>query len=185
MEIYFLSSNEYKIKEVKDILESSQIEVIPYNMKINEIQSNDMVEIAKDKVIKGFKEIGRRIIVEQTGLLINDFGNLPGGLTQVFWDSLKADKFSEFFSKNGIASATAKTVIAYCDGKEILTFEGELDGNIVNPPRGDRHFQWDCVFQPKGHNYTFSEMGEKKNDISMRKIALNELKNFLKENLHD
>ena len=185
MEIYFLSSNKYKIKEVKDILESSKIKVKPYNKKINEIQSDNMVEIAKDKVIKGFKEIGRQIIVEQTGLLINDFGNLPGGLTQVFWDSLKADKFSEFFSKNGMASATAKTVVAYCDGKSILTFEGELEGNIVYPPLGDRAFQWDCVFKPKGYDYTFAEMGEKKNDISMRKIALNKLKDFLEKNLYD
>ena len=185
MEIYFLSSNKYKIKEVSDILGSTNIQIKSFNKKINEIQSDNMVEIVTDKVIKGFKEIGRPIIVEQTGLLIKNFGDLPGGLTQVFWDSLQADNFSKFFSKEGIALAKAKTVIALCDGKRIETFEGEIMGNIVCPPRGNKDFQWDCVFQPDGHTETFAEMGSKKNDISMRKLALNKLKIYLEENLHD
>lgn len=150
MEIYFLSSNKYKIKEVSDILGSTNIQIKSFNKKINEIQSDNMVEIVTDKVIKGFKEIGRPIIVEQTGLLIKNFGDLPGGLTQVFWDSLEADNFSKFFSKKGTASATAKTIVAFCDGKKITTFEGIIQGTIVSPPRGNRDFQWDCVFNRRG-----------------------------------
>lgn len=37
MEIYFLSSNKYKIKEVSDILEAPNIQVKSFNKKINEI----------------------------------------------------------------------------------------------------------------------------------------------------
>lgn len=184
MDIYFLSSNKFKSMEVKKILESHHIRVISYDKKISEIQSDDMKEIVIDKVIKGFKEIGRPIIVEQTGLFIEEFGKLPGGLTQVFWDSLKADKFSEYFSK-GNASATAKTVIAFCDGKNIFTYEGEVKGKIVSPPRGDRSFQWDCVFEPNDYCETFAEMGEKKHEISMRKKALDKLKKYLEENKYE
>ena len=70
----------------------------------------------------------------------------------------------------------------YCDGKQIKTFDGEINGRIVFPPRGNRDFQWDCVFQPEGHDQTFAEMGEKKNLISMRKIAIEKLKEYLEEN---
>ncbi len=179
MTIYFLSSNENKIHEVRSILESDHIKVLPVNEKINEIQSNDMIEIAVDKVLKAFKSIGRPIFVEQTGLHLKDFGGLPGGLTQVFWDSLKADNFSKYFSTTGTAQVTAKTVIAYCDGKQIQTFEGDISGAIISPPRGDRGFQWDCVFQPDTYKETFAEMGEKKNAISMRKIALERFRDYL------
>ena len=183
MDIYFLSSNIFKIKEVKKILESSDINIISYEKKISEIQSDNIEEIVIDKVIKGFKEIGRPIIVEQTGIFVDNFGKLPGGLTQVFWDSLQAEKFSEYFS-SGDASATAKTVIAFCDGKKLFTYEGEISGKIVSPPRGKRDFQWDCVFQPSGYDMTFAEMGEKKDEISMRKIALDKLKEDLERNKH-
>ena len=103
----------------------------------------------------------------------------------MFWDSLEADNFSKFFSKKGTASATAKTIVAFCDGKKITTFEGIIQGTIVSPPRGNRDFQWDCVFQPEGYDETFAEMGSKKNDISMRKEALYKLKSFLEESFHD
>lgn len=160
--IYFLSSNKFKIQEVKDILSSPLITVESVSEKINEIQSDDMQAIVKDKVIKAYQIIARPILVEQTGLLIEDFGNLPGGLTQIFWDSLKADKFSKFFTNNNSLSVVAKTVLAYCDGKRIHYFDGEISGKIVNPPRGNRDFQWDCIFEPKGYNQTFAEMGIKK-----------------------
>lgn len=76
-------------------------------------------------------------------------------------------------------NATAKTVVGFCDGREIRLFSGEIDGTIVNPPRGNRAFQWDCIFQPEGFNETFAEMGDRKKDISMRKKALEKLKVYL------
>ena len=180
MNIYFLSSNEYKIREVKTILDSEKITVLPVTQKINEIQSNNMEEIATDKAIKAFISIGRPILVEQTGLLLNDFGKLPGGLTQIFWDSLQADNFSRYFSSDSL-NVIAITVVAFCDGKQIKTFEGEIQGTIVRFPRGNRDFQWDCVFQPDTYDKTFAEMGEQKNTISMRKIALEKLRNYLED----
>lgn len=183
MKVYFLSSNEQKINEVRSILESDNITVLPVKEKINEIQSNDMKEIAVDKALRAFMSIGRPILVEQTGLLLKDFGGLPGGLTQIFWDSLQADNFSKYFSATGTGEVIAKTVIAYCDGKQILTFEGEIMGLIVSPPRGSREFQWDCVFQPYTYEQTFAEMGKEKNNISMRKIALEKFRSYLEEKL--
>lgn len=181
MKIYFVSSNKNKIDEVKAILGSNEIEVIAVDKKIHEIQSEDMEKIVRDKAIKVFEKIRRPLLVEQTGLLIKDFGNLPGGLTQIFWDSLEADKFGEIFSHIGSAEVTAKTVLAFCDGKKVYTFDGTVDGKIISPPRGDRKFQWDCVFVPQGYDKTFAEMGAEKNKISMRRVALEKLRDYLRE----
>ena len=182
MIVYYLSSNKYKIAEIQAILNSESIVVLPVQEKIREIQSTNMKEIAVDKALKAFIHIGRPIIVEQTGLLLKDFGDLPGGLTQIFWDSLEADSFGRYFSATNTAQVVAKSVIAYCDGRRIQTFDGEIAGHIVFPPRGSRNFQWDCVFQPLGYNQTFAEMGEAKNAISMRRIAIEKLKKYLECN---
>ena len=37
-------------------------------------------------------------------------------------------------------------------------FEGRVDGTLVWPPRGDRGFGYDPMFQPIGHQLTFGEM---------------------------
>ena len=70
MDIYFVSSNKFKLQEVQEILNSENIRILPVELKINEIQSDNMEEIVTDKALKAFREIGRPVLVEQTGLLI-------------------------------------------------------------------------------------------------------------------
>ena len=179
MEIRFVSKNLHKTKEIEAILGDTGISVVHASLKIHEIQTEDIQDIVRDKVLKAFKMIGRPVFIEHTGLYIESLEGFPGGLTQVFWDKLKADKFSEILGQLQNTSLTAKTVIAYCDAKKIHIFEGSIEGNIAPKPKGDRAFQWDCVFIPKGYNETFAELGDKKNEISMRKIAFDKFREFL------
>jgi len=179
-ELRFVSSNEHKIKEATDILAPSSIRIIASPLKIEELQTPDTQKLIRDKVLKAFEVIGRPLFVEHTGLYLEHLGGFPGGLTQVFWDTIQADRFAELFGRLAASNkAKARTAIAYCDGRSIYHFDGEIDGIIADSPRGARHFQWDCVFQPEGHKETFAEMGPAKNDISMRKIALAELARHL------
>ncbi|PGX34585.1 non-canonical purine NTP pyrophosphatase [Priestia megaterium] len=182
MQIRFLSGNSHKIKEASEILNQVGFDVVPVTKKIEEIQTDDSTKLIRDKTIKAFREIGRPLFVEHTGLYLNYINGLPGGLTQVFWDNLEADKFCEIFGDKADTSAVAKTIIGYIDGKRIHIFEGEINGKISNEPLGNREFQWDCVFIPEGFDKTFSELGEEKNEISMRRKALDEFATFLKEN---
>ncbi len=48
-------------------------------------------------------------------------------------------------------------VIAWPDGHQEL-FEGRVHGHLVWPPRGDKGFGYDPMFQPDGHSRTFGEM---------------------------
>ncbi len=181
--VRFLSSNGNKIREVQDILAPKGVKAIPVAQKIEEIQTDNVESLIRDKAIKAFEIIGRPLFVEHTGLYADALNDLPGGLTQVFWDKLEADKMSEIFKLLRNQSVTAKTHIGLIDGKTIRMFVGEIGGSFSDEPRGDRTFQWDCVFVPEGYSTTFAEMGsEKKNKISMRRIALDRLAEGL---LHD
>lgn len=181
LDIRFISGNEFKIREAQFILSSVGVNVIPIKAKIEELQIEDTEKLVRDKVLKAFLKIGRPLFVEHTGLYIEYLNGFPGGLTQIFWDSLQADCFSELLGKNSNTRVIAKTIIGYCDSKKIYMFTGELSGNISENPLGDRSFQWDCVFIPEGYNKTFSELEDVKNEISMRKIALDKFADFLKE----
>lgn len=179
MEIRFVSGNEYKIKETQKILEQDGIKVIPFDFKIEELQTLDVKKLVKDKLLKAFRKIGKPLFVEHTGLYIEYLNDFPSGLTQIFWDKLQKEKFSEIIGNLSNSKTIAKTVIGYCDGKKIFFFEGEVEGEIVKTPKGDPRFQWDCVFKPNGERETFAEMEDRKNEISMRKKALIEFKNHL------
>jgi XTP/dITP diphosphohydrolase len=181
MRIRFLSGNEHKIREAVSIMKLVGVTVVPLPIKLEELQTPDTAAIVQDKVAKAFHRIGHPLFVEQTGLSIDRLNGFPGGLAQVFWDTLKADRVCELFGQGPDTGVTAKTLVGYCDGRSsIQYFEGAVRGHIAPNPRGDPTFQWDCVFVPEGHAETYAEMGEKKNAISMRRIALDALAVHLK-----
>lgn len=183
MEIRFVSGNQFKIEETQKILGHDGVTVIPFDIKIEELQTLDVRRLVKDKLLKAFRKIGKPLFVEHTGLYIAYLNDFPSGLTQIFWDKLQKEKFSEIIGNLSNTKTIAKTVIGYCDGKKLFFFEGEVEGEIINTPKGDTTFQWDCVFKPKGKKETFAEMGDRKNEISMRKKALIEFKNHILKTL--
>jgi len=111
MEIRFVSSNEHKIAEVQCILDAAGVSIVPSSLKIEEIQTEDVHKLVRDKVLKAFYKIGRPVFVEHTGLFIESINKLPGGLTQIFWDNLKGDRFCELFGSLNNTNITAKTII--------------------------------------------------------------------------
>jgi XTP/dITP diphosphohydrolase len=179
MDIRFLSSNVFKIREVEAILGRVGVHIVPASVKIEEIQTEDVRRLVRDKVLKAFDRIGRPVFVEHTGLHLPGLNGLPGGLTQIFWDRLQADSFVSLVKNLGSSLITAKTVIGYCDSQTIHYFEGEVSGTVADVPAGTRDFQWDCVFVPDGFSQTFAELGDKKNDVSMRRMALDKFAEFL------
>jgi XTP/dITP diphosphohydrolase len=176
----FVSGNPHKIVEAQEILSSAGVSISPVNLKISELQAFDVRELVKDKCVKAFHRVGRPLFVEHTSLSISVLNGFPSGHTQVFWDTLQAEKVSKLFGNGADRKVVARTCIGFCDGKQIHYFEGEIEGEIASSPAGSRDFQWDCVFIPKGHSQTFAEMGKAKNLISMRRIALDNFATFLR-----
>nr|WMC98935.1 non-canonical purine NTP pyrophosphatase [Aminobacter aminovorans] len=182
MRVRFLSRNKHKIAEASTILRSVDVELVAVHLPIDELQSDDVQAIVRNKTLRAFHLLGQPVFVEQTCLFLRELNGFPGGLTQVFWDTLQKERVARLF---GGGSVTAKTQIGYCNGQQIFHFEGAIDGTIAPEPRGDDSFQWDCVFIPQGHEQTFAEMGEKKNEISMRKRALDAFAAHLESSRHD
>ncbi|SMP52294.1 non-canonical purine NTP pyrophosphatase [Noviherbaspirillum suwonense] len=178
-EIRFLSGNKFKIEEASTILKRVSVSVIPINEKIEELQTADTHNLVKDKALKAFQLIGRPLFVEHTGLYLSHMNGLPGGLTQIFWDTLQAERFTQLFGSAADNSVIAKTLIGFVDGRKFEFFEGSIKGSVPVAPRGNRDFQWDCVFVPDGYAQTFAEMGDQKNEISMRRRALDQFSEYL------
>ena len=148
----------------------------------DEIQSDDVELLVRDKCIKAFRLIGRPVFVEHTGLFI-EASTASRGLTQIFWDRLGAERVAKLFAREDEGRAVARTRIGYCDGRCVHQFEGEVSGRLAPEPRGEP--RRDCIFIPEGAEQTLAEMGERKNEVSMRRKALDRLASFLSEADHD
>ncbi|MFH1392129.1 MAG: non-canonical purine NTP pyrophosphatase [bacterium] len=168
MQLLFLTSNPNKLKEAQDIL-GDNIQVIGQNLELDEIQAVGAEKVIEHKTAQAKKALGgKKFFVEDTALYLGK--NKEVGALIKFFDNQRIVKAYEN------EPAEAVCVIGLSDGK---IFKGIIKGKIVTS-KGKHGFGWDPIFQPEGYNKTFAQMTpEEKNNLSMRKIALEKLRKYL------
>jgi len=177
MALYFITGNKGKFSEAASIIDDlEQIDI-----DLPEIQDIDAHQIIKAKLEAAFAHHAGPFIVEDTSLYFDGLGGLPGPFIKWFLKTLGNQGLFDLVAKLGNSKAQAKTIVGYAKDKDTINFfEGAISGTIVSPKGGNGH-GWDQVFQPEGQGQTFAEMdADQKNSLSMRKIALEKLKEVLK-----
>lgn len=173
----FATSNKEKLKEARRIL---GVEIVGTHLKIDEIQSLDPIEVATKKAKAYFDVLKKPIFVEDISLSIKTLSGLPGTYIDAFMKTLSNEGIIYLMKGKKQRDVVAQATLVFVNRKgnpEI--FIGRLKGEIANYPRGGG-FGWDPIFIPEGQSMTLAQMGpEKKNEISMRAIALNKFKNWL------
>ncbi|MGA3150538.1 MAG: non-canonical purine NTP pyrophosphatase [Candidatus Saccharimonadales bacterium] len=176
MSLYFITGNKGKLAEAQEILP----EIEGLDIDLPEIQGVDAHKIIEAKLQAALEHQEGEFIVEDTSLYYEGLNGLPGPLVKWFLETVGPDGLYKFAKGFNAYKATAKTIVGYAkDPDNIQFFEGNIDGEVVEP-RGDQGFGFDPIFQPNGYNQTFAEMTlEEKNNLSMRKIAFNKLREYL------
>ncbi|RKH53369.1 non-canonical purine NTP pyrophosphatase [Corallococcus sp. AB050B] len=158
MKIYFVSTNKHKQTEVAHYFAGSGVTVEKFEYEIQEILHFDIATIARDKALKAYERLGVPCAVEHGGVHIEALGGLPSGLSKIVWDKT-GEQLCAWLPINQPRTATAHSVVGYCDGRKIKTYSGETLGTIANSARGAYAFQWDPIFIPDGTNLTYAELG--------------------------
>ncbi len=176
MNLYFITGNKNKFEEVKLILPNIE----QLDIDLPEIQDIDAKVIIKAKLLEALKHKDGVFIVEDTSLYLDCLGGLPGPLIKWFMKTMGNEGLYNLVEKLGNKKAEAKTIIGYAKNSDkIHYFEGCIKGEIVLP-RGDSGFGWDPIFQPNESAKSFAELThEEKNHISMRRVAVNKLKEHM------
>ena len=175
MTLYFITGNKNKFKEAKKIIPK----IKQIDLDLPEIQELNPKIIIKEKLKAAVKQHKGEFFCEDTSLYFKALNNFPGPLIKWMMDSLDNKGIYELIKNYKNQKVTAQTMIGYTDGKKFRFFSGKIDGTVTKP-KGKKTFGWDNIFMPKGYNKPFSEFTLKeKNKISMRKLALEKLKDFI------
>ncbi|HCI80824.1 MAG TPA: non-canonical purine NTP pyrophosphatase [Ktedonobacter sp.] len=176
--ILFITGNKDKLREVNALIPNVQ----GVDMDLPEIQEIDAHKIIAAKLAEAQKFHTGALIVEDTSLYLDAMNGLPGPLAKWFMKAVGVEGIYKLTEAFGSAKATARTIIGYADENgSIHFFEGSIRGMLV-PPRGNDGFGWDPLFQPDGYEKTFAEMtSEEKSRCSMRKIAVEKLREYLEQ----
>jgi XTP/dITP diphosphohydrolase len=175
----FVSSNINKYNEIKNLISEKNdlVEIEFIKIKLKEIQSDSLLEIAEDKVLQAFKVNQKEVFVEDDGLFIETLNGFPGVYSSYINKTIGNVGILDLLGNKVNRNASFKSIIAFYDGHKIKSFTGEIKGKIsfdfIN-----RGWGFDPIFLPENSEITFGQMDLKiKNKISHRKIALDK---FLK-----
>ncbi len=187
MELTFVSQNSNKLKEFQYLLNIKDLQVS--RIRTDEIQSDNLEEIVRMK-IKAAKELlpNTPFFVEHSGVEIDGWNQLPGGLTGVFLEKVGPAgicKMLEAFEDHD-RHASAISMIGFYHNGSTKIFKGQTFGRIADHPRSSLDQEWlfDKIFIPDDaqNDETYSEMGFiRKCQISMRKKAVDEFSRFLQK----
>ncbi|WP_435347817.1 XTP/dITP diphosphatase [Haloarchaeobius sp. HRN-SO-5] len=176
MAIRFVTSNEGKVREAREYL-SEPVEQVDYDY--TEIQHDELEAIAAFGAREAFEHLGGTdpVLVDDAGLFVDVFDGFPGPYSAYVEDTVGVEGVRALVATRDDDRARFRTVLAYYDGDEVATFDGAVQGRIVDP-RGDGGFGYDPIFEHDGR--TLAEMSTaEKNAISHRGRALAKFADWL------
>jgi XTP/dITP diphosphohydrolase len=183
-DIYFITSNKGKYKEVANKLIEIDYNVIQKNLGYPEIQANTLEDVVNFGVNYILKRFNKPFIIEDAGIFIKYLNDFPGVYSADVYYKIGCKGILKLLEDvNTDRDAYFKSVIAYVDSKkQIHIFIGECFGNIGFEEIGSNGFGYDPIFIPKDENKTFAEMTiDEKNRFSHRGNSLDKLVKYIKE----
>jgi XTP/dITP diphosphohydrolase len=173
--IYFITSNENKFKEAKEIFAEHGLEIEQKKVPYPEIQADTLEEVVEE----GLKNIDdENVFIEDAGLFVDALGGFPGVYSRYVEDVLGNEAVLKLLKDVKERRAVFKSVVGY-KGNGIEIFTGTVEGTITDEQKGTAGFGYDPIFVPKGFNNTFAEDFNLKMRLSHRKQAMESLAKHL------
>lgn len=129
-------------------------------------------ENAAIKALASARASGLPALSDDSGLVVDALDGAPGVYTANWAERedgsrdfvMAMEKVEEALADRGATAPEQRSgrfvsvlCLAWPDGHTEM-FRGEVEGTIVWPPRGNKGFGYDPVFQPEGYEATFGEM---------------------------
>jgi XTP/dITP diphosphohydrolase len=173
--IVVASHNAGKIREIEDLIGPfgfSAKSAAELNFEEPDETGTTFEENAKIKALASAKASGLPALSDDSGLVVDALDGAPGVYTANWAETangtrdfaMAMQKVEKALAEKGVSEAKDRTArfvsvlcLAWPDGHTEL-FRGEVEGQVVWPPRGTQGFGYDPVFQPEGYETTFGEM---------------------------
>ena len=189
MDLLLATRNAHKTREIQQILGPSfAVSDLSAHPQIADMRETgkSYEENAMLKAVGASRHLQGLIVADDSGLEADALGGAPGIFSARYagenaTDKENVEKLLAELVQTGVEetkrSARFRCVIALARQGELLgTFEGIVEGAIVERPRGLNGFGYDPIFVPRGFEETFAELPrEMKNTISHRARAIRAL----------
>ena len=182
-EIIIATSNKGKVREAQEILK--KFKVIPMSEIGVNIDVEEDGKTFKENAIKKAQiiaqEINKRCLADDSGIEIEYLNGFPGVITKRWHSGTDRERNIALLEKLiGVPKEKRKikfiTAIALSDGNTTICKEGIIEGYVANELRGNNGFGFDEIFELENGKTLAELTQDEKNEISARKIALEQIK---------
>lgn len=185
--LIFATSNEKKLKEVREIIgdlyEVLSLKDIHFYEEIPE-PFDTLKENSIHKANFFYKKTGLACIAEDSGLEVEFLDSRPSAYSARYAGEERNDihnykKVLEELGDTNHRRARFVSIITFKSADVQEVFEGYMNGNISREPKGSNGFGYDPIFISDGDERTNAELSaDEKNAISHRRKALDELSKY-------
>jgi XTP/dITP diphosphohydrolase len=173
--VFFVTTNIHKFNEALNVFDDYDVATALLRIKISEIQDEDIKNIAKTSAIEAAKKSSLPVIVEDSGLFIEELNGFPGPYSAYIFQTIGTGGILRLMKNIEKRNAYFHSVVSFCDPDGLLKcFDDKTVGRISRKERGSLGFGFDSIFEPyKTRDKTFAEMTiEDKNRLSHRAKTL-------------
>ena len=194
--IVFATSNEGKMREIREILKDLNVEVLSLKeagVHVDIVEDGDTFEanaLIKAKAV--WEQTGGIVLADDSGLEIDYLNGEPGVYSARYMGentSYEIKNWNLIHRLDGVPEEkrTARFVAVIAgvlpDGRAVTT-RGTMEGFIAYEPAGAGGFGYDPILMLKEYGMTSSEITmEQKNEISHRGKGLRAMKEVLKKEI--
>ena len=163
--------DEFEIHDLAEAVELPAVEETGLTFEANAIL----------KAVETSKHFPGLVVADDSGLEVDALDGAPGIYSARYAGEHAADaaNVAKLLGElrecdPGLRTARFRCSLALAqEGRLLETFDGVVEGTIVDAPRGEGGFGYDPVFQPQGYDRTFGELpAAEKNRISHRARAI-------------
>lgn len=164
--IYFATKNKGKVYTIRNTLLKYGIEVVHYSLELPELRSDNLREIAKEKVSFLYRKIKKPSIAVDSGFYINSLNGFPKTFVNFVLETIGIVGILKLV-EGGKRDCGFKNCLAYMDNSlsEPVYFESKIKGKLSKFPKGEiKDYHWSklfLIFIPKNKNKTLAEMSFK------------------------
>lgn len=169
--VSFATRNKAKYKEAARIASAFGIQLRHLNIAKQELQADELTEIASFAAMQAAKSSLRNVISEDAGFFVNALRGFPGPYSSYVFKTLGTNGILKLMQGVQQRGASFLAAVAYCEpGRHPVCFTGVVKGSLSNAPKGSHGFGFDPIFIPlQGDGRTFAEMNtDEKNSLSHR-----------------
>lgn len=135
--LLYITSNNHKIESAKNHLEKFGIEIEVGAVKLQEIQSLDIEEVAVDKAKKAFEIIKNPLFVNDSGWYIEALNGFPGPFMSYINGWFSPEDFLNLVKPYRDKKVVLKQIIVYIDSKNLKIFSHDAEGVFLENVQGE------------------------------------------------